>query len=73
MRLNSRLYGEKMMDSRLLGIEEMAKYLGVSQSTLYAWVNQEKIPHIKVGWLVKFDQNEIESWLKEHSVGERKW
>lgn len=64
--------GEVMMNTRLLGIEEMARFLGVSQSTLYAWVNQRRIPHIKVGRLVKFKPEEIDSWLKEHSVAERK-
>lgn len=73
MKSDKRLCSERMMNARLLGIEEMARFLGISQSTLYAWVNQRRIPHIKVGRLVKFDPKEIEGWLKEHSVEEKRW
>ena len=61
------------MNGRLLGIEKVAAYLGISQSTLYAWINQRKIPYIKVGRLVKFDVGEIENWLKKHTIEERRW
>lgn len=61
-----------MTSSRLLEIEEMSRFLGVSESTLYGWVNQKRIPFIKVGRLVRFNAEEIENWLKERSVAERK-
>ncbi len=58
----------EMIDSsqcRLLNIKETSLFLGVSVNTLYAWVNQKKIPRIKLGRLVKFDRIELERWLKE--------
>ena len=32
-------------------------------STLYLWVEQGKIPHYKVGRLVRFKSEEVEEWL----------
>ena len=61
------------MNHRLWGVEEMAIFLGIARTTLYAMVSQKRVPHIKVGRLVKFDPKSIEGWLKQHSVEERKW
>lgn len=57
------------MEKRLLGIQELADYLGLTKGTVYVWVCQRKIPFIKVGRLVKFDIRKIDKWLDESSVG----
>lgn len=56
------------MAKGLLGIKELAKYLGITEGTLYSWVCQRKIPYLKVGRLVKFDMRKIEKWLEERSI-----
>jgi excisionase family DNA binding protein len=56
------------LDKRYLGIKELAEYIGVKQSTVYAWVCYRKIPYVKVGRLVKFDVKRIDDWLKEKSI-----
>ncbi|MCK5014625.1 MAG: helix-turn-helix domain-containing protein, partial [Candidatus Omnitrophica bacterium] len=48
--------------------KELAKYLGITEGTLYSWVCQRKIPYLKVGRLVKFDMRKIEKWLEERSI-----
>lgn len=53
---------------RLMGMEECAQYLDITVGTLYAWVFQKRIPHIKVGKLNKFDRVAIDIWLKERTV-----
>jgi len=58
------------MDSRLLGIDELAQFLGVSKGTLYVWVCHKEIPYLKVGRLVKFDSSEIDRWLNKRKVKE---
>lgn len=58
------------MEKKLIGTKELAKYLDVSIGTIYSWVWQKKLPHYKVGRLVKFDLKEIESWIKERRVKE---
>jgi len=56
------------MKKRLLNLEEVAKYLGVTINTLYSWTHQKFIPHFKIGRLLKFDEEEIEAWLDERRV-----
>ena len=60
------------MQTKLLNINELAEYLGIKISTVYSWVNQRKIPYIKVGRLVKFDQVDIDKWIAEQKVAESK-
>ncbi len=61
--------GESLKSSHhLLTIQEAAQYAGVSPTTLYKWVSQRKIPHIKLGRLVKFDPGKVEEWIKQQTV-----
>ena len=53
---------------RLLSIGEAAIYTGLSVHTLYTMVSQRRIPHVKVGRLVKFDLNLLEAWIKQQTV-----
>ncbi len=52
----------------MVGIKELAKYVGIEVYTVYDWVHQRKIPHYKVGRLLKFDIAEINSWLESKKV-----
>ena len=44
----------------------MMWFLGIKKSTLYEWIVQKKVPHYKVGRLVKFKRDDLEAWLKEN-------
>jgi excisionase family DNA binding protein len=73
------IVSEKGIDSKeipkqkqLLGTKEASELLGISRSTLYEWIIQKKIPHIKVGRLVKFKREDLEDWLKEKTQKESK-
>ncbi len=57
-----------LLPKRLLTIQEVAELTGVSVTTLYKWVSQRKIPHIKMGRLVKFDPSKLEEWIKQQTV-----
>jgi excisionase family DNA binding protein len=46
--------------------------LGINKNTLYEWIIQKKIPHIKVGRLVKFRREDLEAWLGKRTQEERK-
>jgi excisionase family DNA binding protein len=52
----------------LMSVKEAAAYTGLSPHTIYTMVSQRRIPFIKVGRLVKFEQAMIDAWLKEHTV-----
>jgi excisionase family DNA binding protein len=49
---------------RLINIEELADYLRLQKQTIYNWLNQGKISGIKVGGVWRFDQKEIDDWLR---------
>ena len=57
-----------MKEPALISITELAKRLGVSINTLYSWVNQRKIPYVKMGRLLRFDLNDIEKWVTDKKV-----
>ena len=54
------------MLEELLNVKELAKIIKVRQGTIYLWVSQEKIPHIKLGKRVLFDKSEIKKWIDQH-------
>jgi excisionase family DNA binding protein len=49
-----------------LDIGALAERLRIKRSTLYAWAEQGTIPHLKLGRLLRFDPDEIETWLQAH-------
>lgn len=53
---------------RLLDVTEAAEYLGISAKTLYNWVSQRKVPFFKVGNMVRFDLQELDRFIKEHTI-----
>ncbi len=53
---------------RLLTIQQVATYVGLSHHTIYRLVSQRKIPHVKLGKVLKFDRTEIDRWIASHAV-----
>ncbi len=56
--------GVKMEDD-ILTIEEVAKYLRVSERTVYDWAQKGDIPSGKIGTVWRFKKNDIEKWVNE--------
>ena len=56
------------MTRRLLTIQEVHQYTGLSVHTLYTMVSQRRIPFVKMGRLTKFDLRTLDSWIEKHSV-----
>ena len=50
---------------RLLTIQEAAEKLGVRPNTLYLWVSQKRIPHRKIGRLVRFRECDLEQFVEQ--------
>jgi len=57
-----------MIEKRFIGMDECSVYLDVKKNTLYQWVHQRRIPHLKFGRRVKFDLRELEGWIKKNRV-----
>ena len=47
----------------LLTIHDVAQWLTVKPSTLYAWVAQGKMPALKIHGVIRFRRTDIEAWL----------
>jgi PTS system nitrogen regulatory IIA component len=54
-----------MMDDDILTIEEVAKYLRVSERTVYDWAQKGEIPSGKIGTVWRFKKAEIEKWVND--------
>ena len=57
--------------SKLLNAEEAAKFLNTTKGTIYFWVNQKKIPHVRMNAALRFDIEDLEKWLKKNKVEAR--
>lgn len=50
--------------SALLSVPELSAYLGIKTKTIYAKIEAGEIPHYRIGRLVRFRLDEINSWLE---------
>jgi len=58
------------MNKLLIDVKELSGLTGLSVFTLYSWINQKRIPYVKVGRLVRFEPRKIEKWIEGNSVEE---
>jgi excisionase family DNA binding protein len=54
----------------LIGIEEVAHWLGVDVRHVRRLVAERRIPFVKWGHLLRFDPDELQNWLEAKRVGE---
>ena len=47
----------------LLDIPQLAKHLGVQPRHIRRLVHEKRIPYVKWGHLIRFDPNDIATWL----------
>ena len=52
-----------MIEEEILTIDEVAKYLRVSERTVYDWAQKGEIPAGKIGTAWRFRKSEIEQWV----------
>ena len=53
---------------RLISVQEMAEYTGLSVHTLYTMVSQRRIPFVKMGRLTKFDLKLLDDWIAKNTI-----
>ena len=56
------------MNPEFLNIHEISEYLGIKPSTIYAMVEAKKIPHYKIGRLIRFKKSEIDFWMETQKM-----
>lgn len=55
----------------LLTTEQLAEYLGLSESFVRKSVHARRIPFVKVGAAVRFRRGEIDAWLNDNATAAR--
>lgn len=56
----------------VLTIRELATYLKMAEKTLYRLTAQGKIPGFKVGGAWRFRKTEVDRWIKEQELSNKK-
>jgi excisionase family DNA binding protein len=59
------------MQKKYMTVDEVSKYLSVSQATIYRWVNNRQIPHVPMHGCLRFIDTEIDEWMSNRSMGKR--
>jgi excisionase family DNA binding protein len=54
------------IDNGLITVQDAAKFLAVSTSTLYGWVYQRRIPFVKVGRALRFEMAELQRFIQSN-------
>ena len=60
---------EIRVEQRLVTVQEAARYLAVSVSTLYGWVWQRRVPFVKIGRALRFDSGDLEAFVEANKHG----
>lgn len=54
---------------RLLTADEVADLLPVTRSWVYAQAREERIPYVRLGRYVRFEQQAVEEWITTQRRG----
>ena len=57
--------------SQLMTPQQIAEMLQVKPSTIYQWVHEGFIPHVKVGRLLRFRECDLMAWLEKRAKAGR--
>lgn len=52
------------IEDRWLSMSEICKHLGVSNDTVYKWIDKHEMPAHRLGRLWKFQKNEVDEWVR---------
>jgi excisionase family DNA binding protein len=53
------------MKDRLLSVDDICEYLGISRDTAYKWIETRGLPAYRLGRLWKFKKEEVDNWVKK--------
>ena len=55
----------------IMNTDQLCQRFGISKSTLNTWRKQKGLPYIKVGRTVRYDEEAVLEWFKNHQVSDR--
>ena len=60
------------IDDRWLSVDEICKHLGVSNDTVYKWIDRHEMSAHRMGRLWKFKKDEVDEWVKSGGADDAK-
>jgi excisionase family DNA binding protein len=68
-----RLWSKRVneMEDRWLSITEICKYLGVSNDTVYKWIDKHAMPAHRMGRLWKFKKEQVDAWVEAGGAADK--
>ena len=57
-----------IITSKIMDIEQLSDYLGLSKSHIYKLTSTHSIPHSKRGKRLYFDKETINTWVLKHKI-----
>lgn len=57
-----------MIQEQLMDIKEVASYLRLKESTVYAWAKNGTIPAFRLGRLWRFRRADLDAWLENQRL-----
>ena len=49
-----------------LNVDDLSEYLSIKKSTVYSLAESGDLPCFKIGRLIRFRRDEVETWIEEH-------
>ena len=62
--------GPSTPDHEILTLEEVAQYLRLKPQTIYKWVQERRIPAVKLGKEWRFRKSILDRWMDEQILSE---
>ena len=59
------------MDERWLTVDDICKYLNVSNETTYKWIELRGMPGHRVGRRWMFKQDEVDEWVRSGQAADK--
>lgn len=61
-----------MSNDEIITIKELAEYLKIAEKTAYRFASEGKVPSFKVGGAWRFRKVEVDRWIKEQELSNKK-
>jgi len=52
----------------LINVTELSHILGLHPVTVREWAREGRLPHVRVGYNIKFDRQRIADWIRDREL-----
>ncbi len=59
------------MEERWLTVDDICRYLSVTNETVYKWIEHRGMPAHRVGRRWMFKQGEVDAWVQSGGAGDK--